>query len=145
MARVYISPEKRQIVVNRAHERCEYCQSRADYATETFAVEHITPLSRSGSNELENLALACSGCNGYKLDKVEAPDPSDGTMVSLYHPRHDQWYDHFSWSEDFTRIIGLTAIGRATVGQLQMNRPGLVNIRAALYLIRKHPPTDDFR
>lgn len=89
MARVYISPEKRQLVIDRAGGRCEYCQSRADYATETFAVEHIIPLSRAGTSELDNLALACSGCNGYKLDKVEAADPIDGQLVPLYHPRQE--------------------------------------------------------
>ena len=140
MARVYISPEKRQSIVDRAGGRCEYCQSRADYATETFAVEHITPISLNGNNELDNLALACAGCNGYKLDKIEAADPTDSTVVPLYHPRQDHWHTHFTWNDDFREIIGITATGRATVAQLQMNRVGLINIRAVLCLIRKHPP-----
>lgn len=140
MAKPYVSPEKRRLVIDRAAGRCEYCQSRADYATETFAVEHITPTSRGGTNELDNLALSCSGCNGYKLDHVVAADPTDGTLVPLYHPRQDEWHTHFTWTADFTEIIGITATGRATVAQLQMNRIGLKNMRAVLCLIRKHPP-----
>lgn len=70
MPRVYIPLDTQRIVAARAQGRCEYCQSWADYATETFAVEHIVPLSRGGTSTLENLALACSGCNGHKYNRV---------------------------------------------------------------------------
>lgn len=75
--------------------RCEYCQSRADYTTEPFAVEHIIPVSRGGSSELDNLAFSCSGCNGHKYNKMEAPDRTDRTLVPLYNPRRQRWQDHF--------------------------------------------------
>jgi hypothetical protein len=48
--------------------------------------------------------------------------------------------DHFTWSNDFTIVIGLSATGRATIAALQLNRPGLVNLRRALYTIKEHPP-----
>ncbi|MFN8483287.1 MAG: HNH endonuclease signature motif containing protein [Anaerolineae bacterium] len=140
MPRVRLSSDVQRIVIERAQGRCEYCQSRADYATETFAVEHITPLSRGGTNDLVNLALACSGCNGRKYNKTEAQDPTDGKTVAIFDPRHQQWQEHFSWSEDYTHVVGLTPTGRATVEALQLNRPGLVNMRAALYAISRHPP-----
>jgi 5-methylcytosine-specific restriction endonuclease McrA len=78
MPRVYLSVAKQRAVVERAHSRCEYCQSQADYATETFAVEHIRPISRGGTSGLNNLALACSGCNGRKYNKTDretSPSP----------------------------------------------------------------------
>ena len=50
--------------------------------------------------------------------------------------------DHFIWSHDFTRIVGLTAKGRATVEALQLNRPGLINLRHALFHFGQHPPSD---
>ncbi|MCI0694070.1 HNH endonuclease [candidate division KSB1 bacterium] len=140
MPSVYIPVDRQRAVIERAEGRCEYCQSMADYATETFAVEHIMPVSRGGTSELDNLALSCSGCNGHKYNKTEALDPTDGKLVPLFNPRQQKWQTHFGWSDDFTRIIGLTATGRATVEALQMNRPGLVNMRRLLYLIRQHPP-----
>lgn len=140
MARAHISTAKRQAVIARAIGRCEYCQSRADFATETFAVEHIIPISLNGSDELDNLALACSGCNGFKHKKIEGYDATTGDMATLFHPRKDLWINHFAWSDDYTHVLGITPIGRATVTTLQMNRLGLVNIRSALLLIRKHPP-----
>ncbi len=111
-----------------------------DYATEPFAIEHIIPRSRHGTSEADNLAFSCSGCNGHKYNKMEALDPVDGKVVPLFNPRQDKWQSHFSWSDDYTRIIGLTAVGRATIETLQLNRPGLLNIRSLLYSIGKHPP-----
>jgi hypothetical protein len=39
-----------------------------------------------------------------------------------------EWPDHFTWSENDTLIIGLTATGRATVDALRLNRKELINL-----------------
>ena len=93
-----------------------------------------------GPTELENLALACHGCNQHKGKQTSAQDPLTGILASLFHPREHRWDEHFAWSEDFTMMVGLTEIGRATISALQLNRPGLVNLRRALYAIAEHPP-----
>ena len=139
MPRTYISSDKKHAIIERAEGRCEYRMSRADYATESFAIEHIIPVSRGGTSEPENLALACSGCNGHKYIKLEAVDPIEGIMVPLFNPRQQNWHEHFGWSDDYIYIIGLTAVGRATIEALKMNRVGLVNMRRVLYLTGKHP------
>ena len=135
-----ISVELRQQVTERADGSCEYCRSQARYATQPFSVEHIIPRAKGGSTTLENLALACQGCNNHKYDKVVAPDPVSGEIVPLYHPRRDRWDTHFVWSDDFTLIVGLTPTGRATVAALFLNREGVINLRRLLYAIGEHPP-----
>ncbi len=140
MPRVYIAAETQRTVIERAYNCCEYCQSRADYATVSFAVEHIVPISRGDTSDLSNLALSCSGCNGHKYNKTEGPDPTDGIPAPFFNPRQQKWQDHFYWNEDYTHIIGVTPTGRATVEALRLNRPGLVNMRQVLYGIGKHPP-----
>lgn len=140
MARIYISVEKRRFVSARAQNRCEYCLSRADFATETFVIDHVVPVSMGGSSELDNLALACSGCNGRKYNKLEGIDPVTGELAPIFSPRQQKWTDHFAWNADFTVVIGLTAVGRATLDALDMNRSSVINIRMALYAIGKHPP-----
>lgn len=142
MVRRYVTVQERQAIVERAKGRCEYCQSRSDYATQTFSVEHIIPVSKNGLTDLHNLALACPGCNGYKYNKTEHTDPVNNMFVPLFNPRKQNWHNHFSWNEDFSRIVALTATGRATVHALQLNRPGLVNMRTALFAIGAHPPLD---
>ncbi len=113
------------------------------YSTQPFVFEHIIPISRGGETDLANLALACGGCNGHKHAKVESLDPVDQEMVLLYNPRQQQWQDHFAWSEDYLRIVGLTPTGRATVEALKMNRPGVINIRRLLRMAGEHPPQQD--
>lgn len=143
MPRAYISSEKMRVVIERAQNRCEYCQSPAEYATDAFAVDHIRPVSRGGVNELDNLALACTGCNGRKYNKQDAFDPANGELASLYNPRTHSWEEHFCWSDDYVSVVGLTPTGRATVAALQLNRTGVVNMRKVLFLVGRHPPAID--
>jgi len=94
-----------------------------------FSVEHIIPRQAGGETTLDNLALACQGCNGHKYVKTEGVGPVSGELVPLFHPRRQLWREHFAWNADFTLIIGLTPTGRATVEVLQLNREGLINLR----------------
>lgn len=140
MPRAYIPFEVRRAVIERARERCEYCQSRADFTTETFAIEHVIPLSRDGTDNIANLALACSGCNSRKYNKTKAHDLMSNRMVSLFNPRTQLWSEHFGWDRTYKQMIGLTDIGRATIHALQMNRQSVQNIRKAMLLLGIHPP-----
>jgi hypothetical protein len=135
-----LTAELRQRVVDRAEGVCEYCLSQARYATQSFSVEHILPRARGGTNVVDNLALACQGCNNHKYDKTEGVDPVTSAVVPLYHPRRDRWDTHFTWSDDFTLIIGMTPTGRASVATLLLNREGVVNLRRILYPRGEHPP-----
>ena len=130
---------RRREVIQRAQGRCEYCQSPAKYSTQTFALEHIIPRSQGGSTSLDNLALACQGCNNHKYNKIKSDDPVTNQLVELFHPRIQRWPDHFTWDERFERIIGLTGTGRATVEALQLNRLELINLRRLLYAAGEHP------
>lgn len=134
---------RKALVRSRARECCEYCLSQERFATESFSLEHIVPLSVGGRDDIENLALACQGCNNHKYVKTEGVDPATGAAVALFHPRLQPWRDHFIWSHDFTLILGLTPTGRATVDALRLNRGRLVNLRRALFQAGEHPPRED--
>jgi HNH endonuclease len=132
--------EIRAHVFERARGCCEYCQSQRDFSHDDFSVEHITPRSAGGTDDLENLAMSCQGCNNRKYTALEAIDPVTGMQVGLYHPRLEAWTTHFVWSADTTLMIGLTATGRASIMRLELNRSGLVNLRRALVVAGVHPP-----
>jgi hypothetical protein len=140
MRKRYYTTQERQIIRERAFERCEYCQCPEDFASQPFQIEHIVPVSLNGESVLENLAYSCGGCNGHKYNKIEAPDPADNKLAPLYNPRRDAWIDHFGWNEDYSLVIGLTPTGRATVEALNLNRRGVTNIRQMLRNAGKHPP-----
>ena len=135
-----VSQHTRQVVFARADYLCEYCCSPLSHSLQPFDVEHIIPLSKKGSNALHNLACACGGCNGHKYNKTHALDPVSEDFVPLYNPRSMDWKAHFTWSSDFTELIGISSSGRATIDALYLNRQGAINIRRLLMLIGLHPP-----
>jgi hypothetical protein len=140
MSREYISVSLRQLVIDRALGACEYCRSPGDFALESMEIEHVIPISKGGETIAENLALACHGCNNYKQARLKGLDPVTEEFTSLYHPRHMKWDKYFAWSEDTILMLGLTAIGRATIILLKLNRTGVVNLRQVLKVVGKHPP-----
>jgi HNH endonuclease len=139
MSEKYISAELRHFVVERAVNCCEYCRTQAQYSSDSFTIDHISPRSLGGPTTAENLALSCYGCNQHKSTRVTAPDPVTMSFAPLFHPREQRWSEHFAWNDDFTLMLGLTPTGRATIEALQLNRSGLVNLRRALYAIGEHP------
>jgi hypothetical protein len=135
-----IPAKVRRLVIERAHQCCEYCVSQEKFATQSFSIEHIDPRSQGGNNLPDNLAFACQGCNGHKFTKTKAIDPLTKQTSALYNPRKDSWHEHFCWNEDYTLILGITATGRATIETLKINRSSVLNLRQALYALGSHPP-----
>jgi hypothetical protein len=137
-----VTAQQKKAVAERAQGCCEYCRSQARFAIQPFSIEHIIPRSQGGETTLDNLALACQGCNNHKYNKIQGRDSISGDIVPLHHPRQQRWSKHFAWNEDFTLMVGLTPIGRATVEALQLNREGVVNLRRVLYAMGEHPPLE---
>jgi hypothetical protein len=130
----------REQIISAAQYRCEYCQTAQEISGAQMHIEHIIPLSRGGSSEESNLCLACAWCNSYKWAQTHGLDPETREEVPLFHPRTQQWHDHFRWSEDGVYIIGLTAMGRATVETLKMNNVFIVPARRHWVEAGWHPP-----
>lgn len=140
MAKTYISTKIKKIVKNRAFGYCEYCQCPSEISTDTFSLEHIIPRSKNGTNNLDNLAFSCSGCNLAKYTKIEFLDVISQIFYPLFNPRTMIWDDHFIWDELLTSMVGKTAIGRTTIEALKVNRLPVRNLRRALIAIGEHPP-----
>src|SRR5438046_3753589 len=81
----------------RVGSRCEYCKMHCSLQGATFHVEHVVPCSRGGDSDPKNLAWACPGCNLKKSDRTEAIDTEADELVSLFHPRKENWAEHFRW------------------------------------------------
>jgi HNH endonuclease len=133
------SAADKESVSRRAAGICEYCQMPENFNTDTFEMEHITALANNGTNDLGNIAFSCSGCNGRKATQSTAVDPITLAEVALYHPRNDNWEDHFQWNDTFLMLVGISPTGRATIEALELNRVGCVNLRMALVAFGTHP------
>jgi 5-methylcytosine-specific restriction endonuclease McrA len=80
-------PEVRQLVRTRAAERCEYCRLHEDDSPLiSHQVEHIIPRKHGGTDDLENLALACIACNLYKGSNLSGIDPETGELIPYSIP-----------------------------------------------------------
>jgi hypothetical protein len=112
----------------RAGNCCEYCRVPQAGQEASFHVDHVVPRRDGGPTTLENLALACVSCSLRKGARVETWDPLTGELARMFNPRTQGWGDHFAMGDDFL-ILGKTAIGRASVALLRMNRPVAVEIR----------------
>ncbi|MBI3760757.1 MAG: HNH endonuclease [Chloroflexi bacterium] len=130
-----VSSSAAQQVIVRADYHCEYCRTPRAITAQSFHIDHILPASRGGEAIPENLCYACPRCNLQKGDPIEAVDPRTRRRVRLFNPRIDSWADHFRWSATYRRILGRTAIGRATIAALDLNDGALMKARQMWVLL----------
>lgn len=136
-----ISEELRAKIRTEANNQCGYCQSLQKYVLGILEIEHIIPKALGGSDDEENLWLACRLCNNYKGIQTHATDPITNRKVKLFNPRRQKWSQHFTWTNNGSNISGVTACGRATVIALQINNIYAVTVRQAWVSAGWHPPT----
>lgn len=142
MSQKYVPKALRELITNQAKSRCGYCLSQQVILGFPMEFDHLIPQSLGGLTTEDNLWLACSGCNDAKNNRLAVLDTESDQLVSLFNPRIQIWSEHFSWNEEGDTIIGLTAVGRATVAALRLNRPLLVNARNLWVSWGLHPPKD---
>jgi len=99
-------------------------------ATRRTHIEHILSKQHGGLDDVGNLALACHRCNLRKGPNLTGIDPATGELVPLFHPRRDEWDEHFLFRG--VRIEGRTPAGRATVRLLAMNEARRLELRSEL-------------
>lgn len=117
----YIPAALRQLVAERAHRRCEYCLIPEAAVFAAHEIDHIIAQKHGGLTEPDNLALSCVLCNKYKGSDLASLHPDTGELIALYHPRRQQWSDHFQLRGAY--FLSLTPTGLVTVRLLQLNNP----------------------
>jgi 5-methylcytosine-specific restriction endonuclease McrA len=82
---VSISEATRQSVRERANYLCEYCHSIELLSANRFTIDHIVPRSLGGSDDIDNLALACRRCNERRYNFVAGIDPETQEIVPIFN------------------------------------------------------------
>ncbi len=128
-------------VAQRAGYRCEYCQLPEAYTTLPFQLDHVIATKHEGSTDATNLAYACLHCNSFKGPNLSGRDHEQGRTVRLFHPREDDWDDHFEWEGPV--LMPRTLIGKVSIAVLRINLPDRVAVRAALIDEGVFPPVGE--
>ena len=56
--------------LKRQEGRCYYCHIELPTGRNSWHADHIVPLSRGGSNDINNIVISCPPCNRKKHDKL---------------------------------------------------------------------------
>lgn len=125
-----IGARTRAQVRERAQNTCEYCHLHQDDSPlAALHIEHIVPKIHGGTDNPDNLALACIDCNLHKGTNLTGIDPQTNEVTELFHPRQQNWEDHFE--RRGIHLIGKTAVGRTTVRVLSMNSEDQIALRCS--------------
>jgi HNH endonuclease len=116
---------------------CEYCQLPQEASSIPFEIDHIVAQKHHGQTVADNLAWSCFYCNSAKGPNI-AGLTTDGELVALFHPRRDRWSEHFRW--EGALLIGLSAVGRATITVLNINSEDQRLLRESLIREGSFPP-----
>ncbi len=123
-----ITAAQRRAVIQRAGDCCEYCRLTEIDELAPFHVDHIVPRKNNGTDDLDNLCLACYMCNLFKGSNMAAADPLTGAAAFLFNPRTQIWDDHFTINPD-AALTGKTPEGRVTINVMRMNAESQVQYR----------------
>ena len=104
-----------------AGDRCEYCRVPQSGSRFRHVLDHIIAQQHRGATRFDNLALCCIECNYHKGPNIAGIDPHTNRLTRLFHPREDDWDEHFQWSGAV--LSGRTDVGRTTIEVLAINAP----------------------
>jgi hypothetical protein len=91
MKRKHISPSLRFQVLERDGFTCRYCKRKSEGDPLPLEIDHLIPVSKGGSNDIQNLVTACRDCNrgkSAKIIKEATPNPAD--LSRALHSLRDQ-------------------------------------------------------
>ena len=111
------------------------------YIFAPLEIDHILPIALGGTDDEENLWLACRLCNSHKGIQTHGIDSLTKKRTPLFNPPKQNWKRHFR-IENGIEIVGKTATGRATVYALQMNNQIAITVRENWLIAGWYPPQD---
>lgn len=139
----YVPAALRREVRQRAHQHCEFCLIHEDDVLLPHEPDHIVATKHRGETTKANLAWTCFLCNRSKGSDIASVDDQTNEIVRLFSPRTDRWDEHFELQSK-AKIVGKTAIGRATTELLKFNRAEQIEIRQTLMDAGLYPPSTAF-
>lgn len=121
MGRRARKPDPRETVESRAGRRCEYCRAPQPATGIRYHLEHVFPESLGGTDEVDNLALACPTCNYYKSNHLLGIDEKRFNWPAAVQSKERPMARTFDFDSSTLRLKGKTDTGKGTVNRFLMN------------------------
>ncbi|HVC28547.1 MAG TPA: HNH endonuclease [Gammaproteobacteria bacterium] len=84
----YIPPLNNHTLFKRDANLCMYCGQR--FSARELSREHVTPLSRGGTDTWNNVVAACKRCNNHKAGRT--PEESSLQLLAVpFTPNHAEY------------------------------------------------------
>ncbi len=130
--RRYNQPDVRSALDAMYRDRCCYCEGHVG-AVGADEIEHRMPIKQFPQEafEWDNLHLACSGCNGTKLNKWNPEHPILDGVTDVPITKH---LGYESQASTGVWRVSLTQRGRTTVSHAGLNRDKLREARTITML-----------
>lgn len=101
--RVYIPKSVKSEILKKSKGRCCHCGKKLEVGS-TFTLEHIIPLSKGGTYDINNLVALCKKCNEDKGNKIINPITYYKYLGKSYKKDIDEMYskylEEFDWLKD---------------------------------------------
>ncbi len=84
----YVPPLNNHTLFKRDANQCKYCGQR--FSARELSREHVTPLSRGGTDTWNNVVAACKRCNNHKAGRM--PEESGMQLLAVpFTPNHAEY------------------------------------------------------
>jgi 5-methylcytosine-specific restriction endonuclease McrA len=94
-----ISDALKNKIRREARNRCGYCLTPQEIVSIPLEIEHLHPIAAGGTDDEENLWLACRNCNGFKHAKTHAADPQTNIETAILIRENKFGANTSSWAK----------------------------------------------
>ena len=71
--RIQFSLDDKRFILEKTNGQCAHCGCKLLHTSKNLTIEHVIPISKGGTNKIENLLALCEDCNMHKSNLVVHP------------------------------------------------------------------------